>query len=464
MGVNIINSNNSHYAAALTKDGLSIHVMGLGINHKAQLATTASEALLNADWIVGSERQLEVVADFLYENAKARPSDMSSLPQRLVLPPLKELKAFIDDLESTDGMEAIEGENNDPCAKSIVILASGDPLFYGIGGWVSRSFTNAQIHFYPGVSSIQGSCHALGLSLQDVTVLSLHGRPLEKIRSQIKSNNTLVILTDKHSHPKALAQECINAGFIDATVSVCEALGYEHEKIRTFSAMDLIKNSYQFDALHVSVIKTRKSQKAVHEFPGIQDDAFFTDAEKGKGMITKREVRLNILSLMQPTNGDVIWDIGAGCGSVAVELCYWNSNVQVHAIEHHTDRIACLEKNKSHFGVVSNLHIVPHRAPQAFEGLAKPNKVFIGGSDGEMGAMLQELWDALPVGGLLVASSVMEGSRQNLVNFYQARQQMSDAQCESLQVAVSRGGELAGQLVFRPALAVTLFKWVKTTI
>ena len=430
--------------------------MGLGINHKAQLTTKACGALLNADWVVGSERQLEVVADFLYENDKACPSNMSSLAQCLVLPPLKELKTFIEDL--------IEADNNDPCAKSIVILASGDPLFYGIGGWVSRSFTNAQIHFYPGVSSIQGTCHALGLSLQDVNVLSLHGRPLEKIRSHLKSNNTLVILTDKHSHPKALAQECINAGFIDATVSVCEALGYEHEKVRTFSAMDLIENSYQFDALHVSVIKTKNCQKVVHEFPGMPDDAFFTDGEKGKGMITKREVRLNILSLMQPSNGDVIWDIGAGCGSVAVELCYWNPLVQVHAIEHHTDRIECLEKNKSHFGVVSNLHIVPHRAPQAFEDLAKPNKVFIGGSDGEMGAMLQELWHALPVGGLLVASSVLEDSRQNLVSFYQARQQVSDAQCESLQVAVSRGGELAGQLVFRPALAVTLFKWVKTTI
>ncbi len=443
--MNIINSNYSHSSYDLT-----IHVLGLGINDKAQLSANACGVLLKADWVVGSSRQLNVVADFLFENGRARPSDISGHPQRLLLPPLKELKTFI--------------ENVDSDVKSIVILASGDPLFYGIGGWVSRSFTKANVYFYPGVSSIQGSCHALGLSLQDVNVLSLHGRPLEKIRGQLKCHNTLVILTDKHSHPKALAQECFNAGFVDASISVCEALGYEHEKVRTFSVANLLDNSYEFDALHVSVIKTKNSNKEVSEFPGIQDDAFFTDGEKGRGMITKREVRLNILSLLQPANGDVIWDIGAGCGSVAVELCYWNDKTQVHAIEHHPERIDCLEKNRSHFGVVGNLHIVPHRAPQAFEGLPVPNKVFIGGSDGELSAMLRDLWHALPAGGLLVASSVMEGSRQDLVSFYQERQQQSDSQSETLQVAVSRGGELAGQLIFRPALPVTLFKWLKKEI
>ena len=443
--MNIINSNHSHSSTDLT-----IHVLGLGINDKAQLTANAFEVLLNAGWVVGSSRQLEVVADFLFEKGRARPSDIGSHPQHLLLPPLKELKTFIENLNSD--------------VKSIVILASGDPLFYGIGGWVSRSFTKANVCFYAGVSSIQGSCHALGLSLQDVNVLSLHGRPLEKIRGQLKCHNTLVVLTDKHSHPRALAQECFNAGFIDASISVCEALGYKHEKVRTFSVAQLLENSYEFDALHVSVIKTKGSQKIVNEFPGIQDHAFFTDGEKGRGMITKREVRLNILSLLQPANGDVIWDIGAGCGSVAVELCYWNDKTQVHAIEHHPERIACLEKNKSHFGVVSNLHIVPHRAPQAFEGLPNPNKIFIGGSDGELSTMLQELWNRLPVGGLLVASSVMEGSRQDLVNFYQERQQKNDSQCESVQVAVSRGGELAGQLIFRPALPVTLFKWLKKEI
>ncbi len=443
--MNIINLIHSHSSIDLT-----IHVLGLGINDKAQLTANACDVLLNSDWVVGSSRQLEVVADFLFENGQARPSDISSHPQRLILPPLKELKTFIENLNSE--------------VKSIVILASGDPLFYGIGGWVSRSFTNAKVCFYPGVSSIQGTCHALGLSLQDVNVLSLHGRPLEKIRRQLKCNSTLVILTDKHSHPRALAQECFNAGFESAEIFVCEALGYEHEQVRSFTVAQLMDGSYQFNDLHVSVIKLKKSKKEVYEFPGIQDDAFFTDGEKGKGMITKREVRLNILSLMQPANGDVIWDIGAGCGSVAVELCYWNDKTQVHAIEHHPDRIACLEKNQDHFGVVSNLHIVPHRAPQAFEGLPNPNKIFIGGSDGELGIMLKALWNKLPVGGLLVASSVMEGSRQDLVGFYQERQQFKDAQCETLQVAVSRGGELAGQLIFRPALPVTLFKWLKKEI
>ncbi|MEH6345213.1 MAG: precorrin-6y C5,15-methyltransferase (decarboxylating) subunit CbiE [Bermanella sp.] len=431
---------------------ISIHVIGLGINDKAQLTEPACAAILNADWIVGASRQQEVVAGIL----SMKPQEAKKSRQTLLLPPLKELKVFIENIIG----EAADSDD----VKSIVVLASGDPLFYGIGGWLKRSFMDANLHFYPGVSSIQGTCHALGLSLQDVNVLSLHGRPLAKIRRQLKCNSTLVILTDKHSHPRALAQECFNAGFESAEIFVCEALGYEHEKVRSFTVAQLIESSFQFDALHVSVIKLKHSKKEVYEFPGIQDDAFFTDGEKGRGMITKREVRLNILSLMQPVNGDVIWDVGAGCGSVAIELCYWNEMTQVHAIEHHPDRIDCLEKNQDHFGVVTNLHIVPHRAPQAFEGLPNPNKIFIGGSDGELGAILEMLWNKLPVGGLLVASSVMEGSRQYLVSFYQERKQAQDAQCESVQVAVSRGGELAGQLVFRPALPVTLFKWLKKEV
>ena len=158
----------------------------------------------------------------------------------------------------------------------------------------------------------------------------------------------------------------------------------------------LLANEFEFDALHVSVITTRASVKVVHEFPGISDHAFYTDGQNGKGMITKREVRLNILSLMQPSNGDIIWDVGAGCGSVAIELCYWNDKIQVHAIEHHAERIECLQKNKNHFGVVSNLHLVPSRAPQAFEGLPSPNKVFIGGSDGELSVAVSYTHLTLP--------------------------------------------------------------------
>ncbi len=417
-----------------------IHILGLGVAEKTMLSESAQLALKNSDWLIGSRRQIKAVDQYSFSNNKNT--------QILTLPPLKELLSWIQNLEADN-------------TQSIVILASGDPLFYGIGGWLSRHFEQSCLHFYPQVSSIQVACHSLGLSLQDINVLSLHGRPLEKIHSQLKQNTTLVILTDKYSYPQALAKECIKAGFEDSTIHVCEALGYEHEKISLFTVKDLANIDMSFDPLHVSIIQTKGCSHYLPEFPGINDKHFITDGEAGKGMITKCEVRLNILSLMQSANGDVIWDIGAGCGSVAVELAFWNSSSKVYAIEHHGQRLECLQQNRKKFGVINSLNIIAGRAPQVLDELPKPNKVFIGGSDGVLAQLLELVWNKLPLGGVLVASSVMENSKQSLIEFMNFREAEKDSDIETLVVAVSRGSTLAGQLLYRPSLPVTLFKWLK---
>ncbi len=425
---------------------LSIHIIGLGVSENAQLDAQAQSALGDARWVIASPRQLDVVKRLLVDQ------------QTKELPPLRELLQWLNNL-------AAESESESSKHTSIAILASGDPLFYGIGAWFGRNFASEQLHFYPAVSSIQAACHELGLSLQDVDVLSLHGRPLEKIRSHLKRKQTLVILTDKNSVPQALAKECVNAGFGQSTITVCESMGYEQQKVRQFVASDLVNDSanatLEFAALHVSVIQTKGAGRQRPEFPGIADEWFITDGVAGKGMITKREVRLNILSLLQPANGDVIWDIGAGCGSVAVELAYWNARCEVHAIEHHPERLLCLNANREKFGVLANLHSVNGRAPTVLADLPAPNKVFIGGSDGELRQLLDRVWQQLPLGGMLVASSVMETSKQVLLQFLQTRDQQQDALSETSQIAISKGSTLAGQLLYRPALPVTLFKYVK---
>ncbi|MEY8204122.1 MAG: precorrin-6y C5,15-methyltransferase (decarboxylating) subunit CbiE, partial [Bermanella sp.] len=173
---------------------LSIHIIGLGVSENAQLDAQAQSALGDARWVIASPRQLDVVKRLLVDQ------------QTKELPPLRELLQWLNSLAA--GLESESSKHT-----SIAILASGDPLFYGIGAWFGRNFASEQLHFYPAVSSIQAACHELGLSLQDVDVLSLHGRPLEKIRSHLKRKQTLVILTDKNSVPQALAKECVNAGF-----------------------------------------------------------------------------------------------------------------------------------------------------------------------------------------------------------------------------------------------------------
>ena len=418
---------------------MHLHIIGLGVSEAAQLDLRAQRALQSARVVIGSERQLKVVADLIGEQ------------QTLHLPPLLELEAQLEQWAA----ESIP---------SLVVLASGDPLYYGIGRWFGRRFSAAQLSFYPAVSSIQAACHRLGLSLQDVEVLSLHGRPLEKIRTQLKRNRTLVILTDKHSTPQVLAQECIAAGFPESELIVCEALGYSHEKVTAYTA-DLLEDSdLEFDPLHVTVIQVRGDGGILPEFPGIPDERFVTDKPDGKGMLTKREVRLAILSLMQVSKGDRVWDIGAGCGGVAVELSYWNPDSQIYAVEHHPDRLICLQQNRDRFGVVSNLNVIEGRAPDALNDLPNPDKVFIGGSGGELERLLDQVWERLPDGGVLVASAVTETTKQSLLAFYEARMHCGDAYSQTTQIMVSRGDQLAGQLLYRPSLPVTLFRFRKTAI
>ncbi|MFC3151004.1 precorrin-6y C5,15-methyltransferase (decarboxylating) subunit CbiE [Litoribrevibacter euphylliae] len=441
-----------------------LDIVGLGISQTPVFTEATQACIAAADYVIGSERQLALLS------VEEKPQQQ----QWIELPKLSELKALIDDLASD---------------KSVVVLASGDPLFYGIGRWFKQNFSEAfeqgRLCFHPAVSSIQAACHRLGFSLQDTDVLSLHGRPLAKLRTQLKANRTLAILTDQHSNPMALAKECKNAGFGDSRLTVCERLGYDDEQCRSFSAKELVDsrgdgrvgNKGEFDPLHVTIIEVKGLGGVLPSFPGFADTLFETGAEPGKGMISKREVRLCILSYLEPNNDDVIWDIGAGCGGVAVELAYWNEKAKVYAIEHHSERLKYLAINRERFGVVSNMHIVEGRAPACLTDLSKPTKVFIGGSDGALPELLAQCWELLPVGGILVASAVIQSTKDQLNDFAELLACSNDsgistqAIIESTEVAVKRGqmvaGELVGgkqadgKLVYQSKYPVTVFQYKK---
>jgi precorrin-6Y C5,15-methyltransferase (decarboxylating) len=422
---------------------MALHVIGLGVAEHAFLDEAALAALQSAKHVFGSARQLETVRLWLSKDQELH-----------ALPKLTDLKIQLDELLT-------RSENN------IALLASGDPLFYGIGKWVSHQFIDQQhkqVNFYPAISSIQVACHRLAWALQDVDVLSLHGRPVEKLLTHLSPNKKLVILTDEQSTPQALAQLCVETGYCESEISVCEALGYPNERVTHFKVLDLLNSKayeFTFNALHISCLLVQGTSTYLPKFPGIPDHHFITDGLAGKGMLTKREVRLTILSLLQPSDRDCIWDIGAGCGGVSVELGFWTPEAQVYAIEHHPDRLRCLKENRARFGVVSNLNIVEGQAPDILDGLPLPNKVFIGGSNGTLAPILQQVWANLPVNGIVVASAVTEATRLGLYQFYLARIEQQDSVVETIDIAVSRGSELAGELLFQPKLPVRLFKFEK---
>lgn len=410
-----------------------IHVIGLGVSEPSELPADGLRALIDSDVVIGSPRQLELVKNHLAREANQLVIE---------LPKLAELKDLIDR----------QGDSK------ISLLASGDPLYYGIGRWLTQNFEADLLCFHPAISSIQVVCHRLGIALQDADVVSLHGRPLSNIRRRLKRNRTLIILTDENSLPPALAQECIDAGFAESFITVCEDLGYANEKIRQWKTADLLEDNFSCSALHVSVIQVAGSGGLLPEFPGFADASFATDGEPGQGMISKREVRLAILSLMQPANDDVIWDIGAGCGSVSTELAYWNDRVTVFAIEQHQDRLRCLEANRQRFGLTDNLNIVQGRAPAALDDLPVANKVFIGGSEGELQNLLDRVWAMLPESGLLVASAVTDNTLKQLTEF---SQRLKINQLESIQLVVSRGIFSESGMNYKAKHPVTLFKFIR---
>ena len=411
-----------------------LHVIGLGVDVPVQLNERALAALRSADRVIGWDRHQPLVTPLLNE------------PERFVcVQKLSELNSHVSAEQ----------------AGTVAIVASGDPLFYGIGRWIGQAFGDDAIEYHPAVSSVQAACHQEGVSLQDATVVSLHGRPLSSLNRYLTQLSALVILTDQHSQPQALAQACVQAGFGDSIIGVHEDLGYEQQRSRRFTAHELLNRSESFSPLHVSIVHVRGRGGVFPAFPGIPDEAFQTGAEPGKGMISKREVRLAILSLLQPSAGDVVWDIGAGCGGVSVELARWNTATQVYAVEHHAQRLEYLEHNRRHFGVVQNLHIVPGTAPEALSELPLPNKIFIGGSDGALTELLALAWGQLPPGGVLMASAVMEPTKV-LLRDYAAQQAaaLPDADIEIVEVGVKRG-RVQNTIQWVPKLPVEIYKLVK---
>jgi precorrin-6Y C5,15-methyltransferase (decarboxylating) len=411
-----------------------ITVIGLGICQPPLLNAKALSALGSCDCIMGSPRQLESIA-----HAQVVANQSRTQPASLCLPKLKHIA------------HEIKGFDH------VVILASGDPLLFGIGKYLQSEFGD-QVTCISGVSSLQGACELTGLSLQDAQPVSLHGRPLNHLKRHLQPHRTLLILTDQNSHPQAIAKVLVAANLGLSKIHVCERLGYEDQNQQQFIAQDLATNSTPFASLHVTVVHTLGIGHVMPNFPGIADAHFVTDGESGKGLLTKREVRLNILSLLQPAPQDIAWDIGAGCGGVAIEWALWNPQGQVYAIEHHDQRIACLEANKEAFGVSANLSVIQDKAPDCLKELPFPDKVFIGGSGGELSRIMQLAWQRLKPGGRLATSAVTEPSKAALRQFsLHVEQQPTDY----LQVAISRHDTIAGQDLLRPALPVTLMCWHK---
>lgn len=378
-----------------------IHVIGIGLDGAKGLSALSRSVIEQAAVLVGSDRHLSYFPD--------HPA------QRIRFGNLQEAIASVNRWLATAQVEtqhpaALQSaDTKEPMASafSIVILVSGDPLFFGLGRLLLKSFSPGQLTFYPHVSSVQLAFNRLKMPWHDATIVSLHGRmPDELIPALKKGQEKIAVLTDGVHTPEAIARLIQSLALaIRYRVWVCENLGDPQERIQSFAVDELAGlQETQFAALNVVILvrQVATAPQSLEDMPivGIADQHFASFSDR-PGLMTKREVRTLIMGELHLQPHQVIWDIGAGTGSVSIEAARLNPTATLYAIEKTAIGARLIKDNLQRFKV-ENVIAIHGSAPEAMVSLPAPDRVFLGGSGGHLCGILNACGAALNVGGLMV--------------------------------------------------------------
>lgn len=332
--------------------------------------------------------------------------------------------------------------------KPTVVLASGDPFFYGVGATLSRRIAAAEMTVVPAPSSFSLAASRLGWPLQETTVLSLHGRPIDLIRPHLHPGRKILALTSDGRGPAELAALLQASGFGQSELAVLEALGGPQEKVSRQNAAGFALSSVNDLNICGIEVKAEAGARILPLSAGLADDLFEHD-----GQITKREIRAMTLSALSPRHGELLWDIGAGSGSIGIEWMLADPSLRAIAIEASSERAARILRNAANFGVPT-LTIVEGEAPDALAGLPTPDAIFIGGGGGDAG-VLDAAIDQLKGGGRLVANAVTT-EMEALLLAEQARRGGS-----LIRIDIARAAPVGRMTGWRPAMPVTQWCWIK---
>jgi precorrin-6Y C5,15-methyltransferase (decarboxylating) len=333
--------------------------------------------------------------------------------------------------------------------RPICVLASGDPFQYGIGAVLARHVEPREMIVMPAPSAFSLAAARLGWALPRTVLLSAHGRALDLLRPHLQPGGRILALTSGADGPAAIAKLLAENGFGASRLTVLEALGGPRERIRSATAAGFDVEA--IDALNTLAIEVEAASDArvLARAAGLSDGLFEHD-----GQITKREVRAVTLSSLAPRRGELLWDIGAGSGAVAIEWLLADSIfMRAIAIERRAERAARIARNAAAFGV-PDLKVVEGAAPAALDQLPTPDAVFIGGGAGEPG-VIDAATRALRPGGRLVINAVTLQSEALLLARHAA------LGGELTRIAVSRAAPLGAKTGWRPALPVTQWIWQK---
>jgi precorrin-6Y C5,15-methyltransferase (decarboxylating) len=276
-----------------------------------------------------------------------------------------------------------------------VILASGDPLFYGVGSLLSKKLN---VEIYPHLSSIQLAFAKMGEAWQDAALMSVHGRSIKGLAQRIDGKEKVALLTDSENTPAAIARYLLSFGMTEYDAFVAENLGSEEERTGWYSLDEMADGV--FSDLNVVILKKRRPNP-VWPF-GIADEEFF-QRKPDKGLITKKEVRILSIAQLQLHAKSIVWDIGTCTGSVAIEAARIAREGEVYGVEKNADDLENCRQNMAKFR--TDLTVVNARAPHGLDSFPDPDAVFIGGSGGELRELLNICCTRLRLGGRIVVNA-----------------------------------------------------------
>ncbi|QSV53076.1 MAG: precorrin-6y C5,15-methyltransferase (decarboxylating) subunit CbiE [Dolichospermum sp. UKL201] len=296
--------------------------------------------------------------------------------------------------------------------QAVCILASGDPLCYGVGATILKDINISEITIIPAPSAFSLACSRLGWSLTEVETLSLCGRPVSLVQSYIYPGAKLLILSEGKNTPGHVAEILINRGYGNSQITVLEKMGNIEETIITDIATNWQEeNIALLNTIAVECIADR-GIVGLSRFPGLPDSAFHHD-----GQLTKREVRAVTLSSLAPLPGELLWDVGAGCGSISIEWMRSDRRCRAIAIEQNSTRLNYIADNAAALGT-PNLQIMAGKALEVIPNLPAPNAIFIGGGV-TASEILENCWDVLLPGGRMVVNVVTLAGEQRLYQWYE---------------------------------------------
>lgn len=399
--------------------GRWLAIVGLGEDGVEGLSPAARALIANAKLVIGGRRHLALADGLPRGECMPWPSPIA---------------------ESLPTILAYRGE-------AVTVLASGDPYCFGVGALLSAHVPPEETICVPAPSSLSLACARLGWAIEDVATISLCGRSIHTLAPVLQPKRRVLALSADATTPAAIARYLAARGFEQSVLHVLEALGGPRERIRATTADRFGLNDVEALNLVAIEVEASPGAKVIPLSAGLLDEMFEHD-----GQITKREIRAVTLSSLAPRAGELLWDVGCGSGSIAIEWLLRHPSTQAIGIEREPARAARAAGNAVELGV-PRLEVVTGEAPAALDALPQPDAIFIGG--GGRVEVIDKGWGALKPGGRLVANAITLDTERALLA----------AQAEHggtlTRLSIERLDTVGGREAFRPAMTVTQWSVVK---